>query len=159
MDVFTSKALARSHHARMLCRLSLDSVDVRKAPFHDRSCKVLALRSHGAVVGPHSDRLGSGREAVAGSRPSAGHDEVGRSDLRVDHRSSHEVVECDGGNRRDEGCNHVVGHDDRSSRRRPAVDRSHVHDSLASGSGSVRVGEADRFEAGTVGFYVCRVLV
>ena len=158
MEVFTSKALARSHRARILCRLSLDSVDVRKAPFHARSCKVLALHSHEAVVGRHSDRLDSGHEAVAGSRPSVGHDEVGRSDLRAGHRSNHEVVECGGGNRRDEGCSHVVGHDDRSSHRLE-VDRSHVHGTMANGSGSVRVGEAHRFEAGTVGFCVCRLLV
>lgn len=128
--------------------------DVRTAPFRTRSRAAQALRRSRRVVAVEhrSGRLGSGHEAVVGSRPWAGHDAavVGRNGRRADRHSSRAVaVECDGGSLRDDpGCSHVAGRDGRSSH--PEVGPRRIHDrrdSLANGSGSARAGVECRFEA------------
>lgn len=106
-----------------------------------------------AVVERRSGRHDSHpHEAVAGSRPLVGLDELveDHSDHRVDRRSSRAAaVEYGGGSHHGEGCSHVVDHDDRSSHL--VVDRRVrgplLLDSLASVNDSAHVDEGSRFAA------------
>ena len=156
--VITSKAVARSHLARTLCRHPCGGLaDVRTALFHARSCTAPALDSLEVVVERrHSDHLDSVHVVAVGSRPSVGHDELAedRIDLRAGRRSSLVVAECGDDSHHDAGCNHEEGRDGRSSHLLLEVGRHHRsrdrHDShLESGNDSARVGVGRRFEAET----------
>lgn len=108
--------------------------------YRDRSCRAQARSRVEVVARRRSAHRGSGREAVAGSPPSADHDEGDR--IRARHacrRSSHEEEACDDGTHRDAGCTHVAAHDDRRSRLLVVLHSRVRHDSRASESGSVRV--------------------
>lgn len=144
--LITSKARSRGHS---LCRLALDWVDARKAPFRAHSCMGLDRRSRVVVVARHSDRPGSDRREVgAGSPRVADRDAAGHSGRRVGHRSSHVVEECGDGSHRGVGCTRAVDHDGRSSSRPLVVDRrSRGHDSQESESGSAHEDVGCRFEA------------
>lgn len=125
-------------------------MDARTALFRARSCKALALRSRVVEVAHRSDRLGSGRVALVDTRPSAGHDVVGRSGRRVDPRSSRVVVECGAGSHHDADCRHVADRrGDRSSHRQEVDRRSHRRGrgSLANESDSAHVDAGPRFVA------------
>lgn len=89
--------------------------------------------------------VGSGHAVGERSRPSAGHDAVGRSGRRAGRRSKHAAEEYDGGSHRDAGCSREEDRDGRSSRR--VVGRSRGHGSRASESGSAHEDEESRFEA------------
>jgi hypothetical protein len=91
-------------------------------------------------------RRGSAREE-AGSRPSAGHDEEGRSDRRAGRRSSYAAEGCDDGSHHDAGYTHGADHDGRSSRRREEAHSRRGHGSRVTESDSARAGGGCRFEA------------
>ena len=125
-------------------------VDVRMALFRVHSCTAQVLHSLAAVVERHSDRLGSGHEAVERTRPSAPDHGVAdpRSDPHVGHRSRGGVGECDGDILRAVESIRVgaVG-DDRSSRRAVVHRHSVRGNHLGNENDSAHVGEGCRFAA------------
>lgn len=117
------------------------------ALYHAHSCRDHLGRRHEVVVG-RSGRQGSDRVAGAvGSHPWAGDRAAGHIGPRAGHRSSPAVAEYDGGNRRDEDCNHEEVHDGRSSSLPWEEDHSRGHGNQANETGSAREDGECPFEA------------